>query len=140
MSNDKNFEKISTDGLQSKYKITFPASLIEETIIAAAREKAKTVKMPGFRPGKVSLPIVRSRFKDEINRSAVEFLVSNTCNQIIKENNIQELALRPSYVFDNEQNQFEQNENVEDNNQAKIKNTDIHKKHTTQDKNIEKDK
>ena len=39
------------------------------------------------------------------------------------------------------------NENVEDNNQAKIKNTDIHKKHTdihkkhtTEDKNIEKDK
>ena len=32
------------------------------------------------------------------------------------------------------------NENVEDNNQAKLKNTDIHKKHTTQDKNIEKDK
>ena len=112
MSNDKNFEKISTDGLQSKYKITFPASLIEETIIAAAREKAKTVKMPGFRPGKVSLPIVRSRFKDEINRSAVEFLVSNTCNQIIKENNIQELALRPSYIFDNEQNQFEEGKDI----------------------------
>lgn len=112
MSNDKNFEKISTDGLQSKYKITFPASLIEETIIAATREKAKTVKMPGFRPGKVSLPIVRSRFKDEINRSAVEFLVSNTCNQIIKENNIQELALRPSYVFDNEQNQFEEGKDI----------------------------
>ena len=105
-------EKISTDGLQSKYRITFPASLVEETIIAATREKAKEVKMPGFRPGKVSLPIVRSRFRDEINRNAVEFLVSNTCNQIIKENNIQELALRPSYVFDNEQNQFEEGKDV----------------------------
>ena len=112
MSNDKNFEKISTDGLQSKYRIVFPASLIEETIVAATREKAKTVKMPGFRPGKVSLPIVRSRFKDEINRSAVEFLVSNTCNQIIKENNIKELALRPSYVFDNEHNQFEEGKDI----------------------------
>ncbi|MBR1944614.1 MAG: trigger factor [Alphaproteobacteria bacterium] len=112
MSTDKIVEKISTDGLQSKYKITFPASLIEETVIAAAREKAKTVKMPGFRPGKVSLPIVRSKFKDEINRSAVEFLVSNTCNQIIKENNITELALRPSYVFDNENNQFEEGNDI----------------------------
>ena len=101
-------EKISTDGLRSKYRITFPAGLVEETIIAATREKAKEVKMPGFRPGKVSLPIVRSRFKDEINKNAIEFLVSNACNQIIKENNIQELALRPSYVFDNEQNQFEE--------------------------------
>lgn len=105
-------EKISTDGLQSKYRITFPAGVVEETIIAATREKAKEVKMPGFRPGKVSLPIVRSRFRDEINKNAVEFLVSNTCNQIIKENNIQELALRPSYVFDNEQNQFEEGKDL----------------------------
>lgn len=105
-------EKISTDGLQSKYRITFPASVVEETIIAATREKAKEVKMPGFRPGKVSLPIVRSRFRDEINRNAIEFLVSNTCNQIIKENDIKELALRPSYVFDNEQNQFEEGKDL----------------------------
>ena len=113
MSTDKNlFEKISTDGLQSKYKITFPASLIEETIIAAAKEKAKTVKMPGFRPGKVSLPIVRSRYKDEINKSAIEYLVSNACNQIIKENNIKELALNPSYAFDNENNRFEEGKDI----------------------------
>ena len=112
MSTDKNFVKISTDGLQSKYKITFPASLIEETVITAAREKAKTVKMPGFRPGKVSLPIVRSRYKHEINKNAIEFLVSNTCNQIIKEENIKELALRPSYVFDNDQNVFEEGKDI----------------------------
>ncbi len=112
MSTDKNFEKISTDGLQSKYRITFPANVIEETIVAATREKAKTVKMPGFRPGKVSLPIVRSKYRDEINRSAVDFLVSNTCDQIIKENNIKELALRPSYIFDNEQNIFEEGKDI----------------------------
>lgn len=105
-------EKISTDGLQSKYRIVFPVNVVEETIISAAKEKAKTVKMPGFRPGKVSLPIVRSRYKDEINSNAIDFLVSNTCNQIIKENNIKELALRPSYVFDNEQNKFEEGKDV----------------------------
>ena len=112
MSTNKILEKISTDGLQSKYRITFPASLIEETIIAATKEKAKTVKMPGFRPGKVSLPIVRSKYKEEINKSAVEFLVSDTCNEIIKDNNIQELALKPSYIFDNENNQFEEGRDV----------------------------
>lgn len=105
-------EKISTDGLQSKYRIVFPVNVVEETIISAAKEKAKTVKMPGFRPGKVSLPIVRSRYKDEINSNAIDFLVSNTCNQIIKENNIKELALRPSYIFDNEQNKFEEGKDV----------------------------
>lgn len=105
-------EKISTDGLQSKYRITFPVNVVEETIVAAAREKAKTVKMPGFRPGKVPLPIVRSRYKDEITSNAIDFLVSNTCNQIIKENNIKELALRPSYVFDNENNKFEEGKDV----------------------------
>jgi len=49
---------------------------VQQEIDARARELARRVKLPGFRPGKVPLEVVKKRFKDEILGEAAEAIVN----------------------------------------------------------------
>jgi trigger factor len=49
---------------------------VQAEIDARARELARRVKLPGFRPGKVPLDVVKKRFKDEILGEAAEAIVN----------------------------------------------------------------
>jgi trigger factor len=49
---------------------------VQQAIDSRARELARRVKIPGFRPGKVPLDVVKKRFKDEILGEAAEAIVN----------------------------------------------------------------
>jgi trigger factor len=49
---------------------------VQQEIDARARELARRVKLPGFRPGKVPLDVVKKRFRDEILGEAAEAIVN----------------------------------------------------------------
>jgi trigger factor len=49
---------------------------VQAEIDARAKELARRVKLPGFRPGKVPLEVVKKRFKDEILGEAAEAIVN----------------------------------------------------------------
>lgn len=51
---------------------------VQAEIDARAKELARRVKLPGFRPGKVPLEVVKKRFKDEILGEAAEAIVNKT--------------------------------------------------------------
>jgi trigger factor len=49
---------------------------VQHEIDVRAKELARRVKLPGFRPGKVPLEVVKKRFKDEILGEAAEAIVN----------------------------------------------------------------
>jgi len=49
---------------------------VQQEIDTRARELARKVKLPGFRPGKVPVEVVKRRFKDEILGEAAEAIVN----------------------------------------------------------------
>ena len=49
---------------------------VQQEIDARAKELARRVKIPGFRPGKVPLDVIKKRFKDEILGEAAEAIVN----------------------------------------------------------------
>ncbi len=49
---------------------------VQQEIDTRARELARKVKLPGFRPGKVPVDVVKRRFKDEILGEAAEAIVN----------------------------------------------------------------
>jgi trigger factor len=51
----------SADGLKREYKVVIPAQEIETQVNSRLQELSRTVRLPGFRPGKVPLPIVKLR-------------------------------------------------------------------------------
>jgi trigger factor len=49
---------------------------VQQEIDTRARDLARKVKLPGFRPGKVPIEVVKRRFKDEILGEAAESIVN----------------------------------------------------------------
>lgn len=95
-----HFEKVSTNGLQQIFSITLEANDISNEIINSTKNRAKNVKMAGFRPGKVPLTIIQSKYKNEILNDTFNTLVADACKNIIEKNNIKELAIKPLYKFE----------------------------------------
>ena len=45
-------DELNSKGLDREWKVTIPASLVNEKISAKYTEISNTAKLPGFRPGK----------------------------------------------------------------------------------------
>ncbi|BBK37380.1 trigger factor [Allostella sp. ATCC 35155] len=57
-----NVVETSSQGLKREFKVTVPAAELSGKVDSRLAEIAKTANMPGFRPGKVPLPVLRRRF------------------------------------------------------------------------------
>ena len=96
------FENIKSDGMRFEYKVLLTAEEIEDQIVKAVEERAKTFKMQGFRPGNVPINIVRSHVENSVMKDVFDVLISNACENIIKENGAKELSSKPTYRFESE--------------------------------------
>ena len=56
--------EISNEGLRREYTVLIPKGDIEERMNYRLSEVGATVNVPGFRPGKVPLVILKKRFGD----------------------------------------------------------------------------
>ena len=72
-----------SEGLKRGFAITVPASDIEDKRAKRLQELGKTVKLPGFRPGKVPMSVVRQRFGTAIMSEVLEESVSSATQQVL---------------------------------------------------------
>jgi trigger factor len=75
-----------------KKSLTFEieAEVVDREIESRARDYAKKIRLPGFRPGKVPLEVVKTRFKDQVLGDVAETIV----NRVVMEE-LQGRGLRP---------------------------------------------
>src|SRR5437588_9657523 len=86
----------SAEGLKREFKITVPASEVEEKISRRLGEIGRTVRIPGFRPGKVPLPLLRKRFGQAVRGEVLESTVQESSSKAMTEHNLRP-ALPPHY-------------------------------------------
>lgn len=86
--------ELSNNKLEREYEVTIPAKQIAEEIENKASELAKTVRLDGFREGKVPVSLVKQRYKDSILQNLLDTLINQTSQNIISENKLR-LACRP---------------------------------------------
>ncbi len=84
------------EGLKREYKIVIPASDIEEGITSKLKEVGQTIRLPGFRPGKAPLNILRKRFGASVAADVVQEKVSETSGAMATERGLRP-ALPPEY-------------------------------------------
>jgi trigger factor len=68
------------------------ADVVGREIEAHAKDFAKKVRIPGFRPGKIPPHVVRQRFKDEVLREAAEDIVNRVVPEELKGRGLEPLA------------------------------------------------
>ncbi len=83
------------EGLLREYSILITASEIDEQVSAKLTELAATVNMPGFRPGKVPMSVVKSRFGPQVQGEALKNALDEGARQAIEDNELR-LASQPS--------------------------------------------
>jgi len=78
-------KEVKSDGLSRELEITVPANEIEKHIESRLVEVGKTVKMPGFRPGKVPMDMLKKRYGRAVMGEVLESAVNDSTAQVIKD-------------------------------------------------------
>src|SRR5687767_13445448 len=72
--------------------IEVPSEVVNEAIGNAAAKLGRSVKIPGFRPGKVPATVIRQRFKPQIMQDVAEHLVSKAVGDALVEKGVEPIA------------------------------------------------
>jgi trigger factor len=89
-----NVSETKSDGLLREYEILVTASEIELEAAKKLEELTKTVKMSGFRPGKVPLSVVKSRFGEQARGEVIKTALDEGARQAVEGNDLR-LASQP---------------------------------------------
>ena len=69
--------------------VEVPSTVVDEAIGRAAARIGRAAKIPGFRPGKVPVTVVRQRFKGEIMQDVAEHLISKAVGEALVERGVE---------------------------------------------------
>ena len=75
-----------SDGLKRAFAVVVPAADIENRRASRLSELGeKQVNLPGFRPGKVPMPIVRQRFGGAVAAEVAEQSINEATQQLLSD-------------------------------------------------------
>jgi trigger factor len=83
-----------SDGLKRGFTVVVPAADIETRRTARLADLSKTIQLPGFRPGKVPMPVVRQRYGKAVTAEIMEQSVTDATRQVMEERGLRP-ALQP---------------------------------------------
>ncbi len=85
------------EGCKHSLDITVPAAVVAQEMEKVVADIAKKAKMPGFRPGKAPLSLVKSRFPNEIRRETMDQLIPRFLEEAIQKDKLNVVS-RPNVV------------------------------------------
>ena len=81
----------NTEGLQRDFKITIVANDIQQRVDARLTEVGRDISIPGFRPGKAPLKILKQRYGGSVMGEVLEATVQESSQEVLSER-----GLRPA--------------------------------------------
>lgn len=98
----------NAEGLQHDFKVVIDAADIEQKVDARLTEAARDIRLPGFRPGKVPMKILKQRFGQSV--------LGEVLDQTVRESSVsllEERGLRPAGQPKIEITSFDEGKNLE---------------------------
>ena len=86
--------ELSAEGLKHQFKIVVPSSELTSKIDERLAEMAKTAALPGFRPGKVPVSLLKKQYGQALFGEAVEAAVNTSTAKAIEDRGLKP-ALQP---------------------------------------------
>ncbi len=78
----------SAEGLKREFTITVPAGDLEAEITRRLDELGRQIRLPGFRPGKVPMQILRRRFGPSVRGEVLQSTLQTSSTEAISERNL----------------------------------------------------
>jgi len=87
-----------TDISECKKSLDFevPQDVVDHEIGHIAQEFARKAKVPGFRPGKAPVAVIKTRYKEEIVSEVMQHILPRSFSEAVKERNL-DLVADPSF-------------------------------------------
>jgi len=83
-------ENIGT--LERKLTVKFPAERFETQVSARIAEMGRTVRLKGFRPGKVPTTVIKQRFGAQVRGEVLSDLIGSTLREAVEQEKLQPIA------------------------------------------------
>ena len=87
------------NGLKREYSVTIPANELAEQVLAKTEQVGKSVKIPGFRPGKVPAKVVEQRYGKGIEEEVVQDAQEKAAKQVVSDKKLRS-AMPPKVEVD----------------------------------------
>ncbi len=81
-------------GLKHFFAITIPAQAVEDHVVEHLKEYGNRAKIPGFRPGKVPMPVLQQKFRPAVMREVIEHMADAGIHKALNDNKLRP-ALQP---------------------------------------------
>lgn len=81
-------------GLSHNFQVVVSAAEVDQQLETELQAVSKKVKMPGFRPGKVPLAVLKQKYSKDVMGDVLEALVNKAARQITEEHKLRP-ALQP---------------------------------------------
>lgn len=91
--------EVSSDGLKRDFKVVIEAKEINEKVENRLRELSARVKIPGFRPGKAPIKLLKQRYGPSVMGEVLERAVTDSSNQALTERGLRP-AVQPKIEID----------------------------------------
>jgi trigger factor len=98
----------NTEGLKRAFKVQLEAREIDDKLTGRLEELGNNVKVPGFRPGKVPIQILKQRYGKSVLGEVLERAVTDSSNQALSER-----GLRPAMQPKIEITSFDEGKDLE---------------------------
>jgi trigger factor len=85
----------NVDGLKHSFKVVVTAGQIEGMLVSRLEQVSRDIKMPGFRPGKVPLPLLRKKYGPSVMGEVLEEAVNAGTRRAMEEKSLAP-ALQPA--------------------------------------------
>jgi trigger factor len=69
-------------------ELEIPAEDVQKKVEKVAKEFARVARVPGFRPGKAPVPLIRRRFADDIRSEVLQSLLPEEIEKAVKDKNL----------------------------------------------------
>ncbi|MDG1273073.1 MAG: trigger factor [Alphaproteobacteria bacterium] len=103
-----NVTETISEGLKREFKVTISADDIDTKVTERLSELAPTLKLPGFRPGKVPTALVKKRFGQSVLGEVLEKSVNDSSQRALDDR-----GLRPAIQPSIEVTSFEEGKDLE---------------------------
>lgn len=78
----------TTTGLGRRMTVQIPADQIDQQVESKLQQLAQTVKLDGFRPGKVPMSVVKKRYERKVREETAGELIASTYEDALQQENL----------------------------------------------------
>src|SRR5437870_10585793 len=90
-------ELIDISACKKNLDIEIPQEVVDREITHIAQEIAKRARVPGFRPGKAPVAVVKTRFREEIVSEMMQHLLPKYFGDAVEERKLDVVVNTPSF-------------------------------------------